>query len=267
MRQKASTKMYEKELQAMISACQKASKEIMRIYSKGFHVDLKEDKSPVTDADLASNKILRAELSQFSSIGWLSEEDADNKERLTKKALFIVDPLDGTEDFVQRDGSFGINIALVVDRKPVVSVVGVPALDSYAYAIKGQGSYYVSQGKEERLHVSDKLKDLILVQSKTHSYKEELAVIERHKDIIKDVTYLGASLKAIALAQGKVDASVRFTPYTKEWDVCAPELIVTEAGGIFTDSKLNEFIYNREDVYNHDGYSMFNRVENEILLK
>ncbi len=82
MRQKASTKMYEKELQAMIFACQKASKEIMRIYNKGFHVDLKEDKSPVTDADLASNKILRAELSQFSSIGWLSEEDVDNKELL-----------------------------------------------------------------------------------------------------------------------------------------------------------------------------------------
>ncbi len=259
--------MYEKELQAMITACKKASAEIMRIYEKGFHVNLKEDKSPVTDADLASNRILRAELSQFTDIAWLSEEDADNKERLSKKALFIVDPLDGTEDFVQRDGSFGINIALVVDRHPVASVVGVPAQNSYAYALKGKGSFYVHDGKEERLHVSDKLKDLILVQSMTHTYEEELAVIERHKDIIKEVTYLGASTKAIALAQGKVDASVRFTPYTKEWDVCAPELIVTEAGGIFTDSKLNEFIYNREDVYNHNGYSMFNRIENEILLK
>ena len=78
---------------------------------------------------------------------------------------------------------------------------------------------------------------------------------------------MGASTKSISLAKGDVDASVRFTDKTKEWDVCAPELIVREAGGIFLDSKLKPFVYNRKDVYNHDGYCMFNKKENEILLK
>ncbi len=259
--------MYEKELQAMISACLKASKEIMKYYKQGFHIDYKEDASPVTDADLASNKIIRAELSQFADIGWLSEEDADNEERFNHRALFVVDPLDGTQDYVHHDDSFGVNIALVVDTLPVVSVIGVPAKNAYAYAVKGQGAYYVNGEVSKRMHVSNKTSDLILAESLTHLLPEEKAVLERHKDIIKDVIYLGASTKAIALANGDVDASIRFTPLTKEWDVCAPDLIVREAGGIFVDSKLNPFTYNRKDVANHDGYSMFNRIENTILLK
>lgn len=259
--------MYEKECNAMISAAVKASHRIMEIYQKGFHINLKEDKSPVTDADLASNQIIRNELSSFSDIAWLSEEDADNMDRLEKKAIFIIDPLDGTQDFVNHDNSFGINIALVVDHHPVCSVVAVPALDSYAYAIIGQGSFYHHDGTEERLHVSDRTENLILVQSKTHHLPSEEAIIRRHASLIKEVRFMGASTKCISLAKGDVDASVRFTDMTKEWDVCAPELIVKEAGGIFLDSKLKPFVYNRKDVYNHDGYCMFNRKENEILLK
>lgn len=258
--------MYEKELDAMILACKRASQEILQIYNRGFNVKIKDDKSPVTDADLASNKIIREVLSQFKDIAWLSEEDADNYERLNSKAIFIIDPLDGTEDFVRKDESFGVNIALVVNHKPVASVIGVPVKKSYAYALKGKGSYYVHDGKEEKLHVSSRTSDLIMVQSKTHNLKEEDEILKKHKDMIKEIIYLGASTKAIALARGDVDASIRFTPYTKEWDVCAPELVVTEAGGIFLDGKLKEFTYNRKDVYNHDGYCMFNREENKILM-
>lgn len=259
--------MYEKECAAMISAACKASHEIMEIYKKGFHINLKEDKSPVTDADLASNKIIRQELSVLADIGWLSEEDADNMDRLNKKALFIIDPLDGTQDFVNHDDSFGINIALVIDHHPVCSVVAIPAMNSYAYAILNQGSFYHHDDKEERLHVSDRIKDLILVQSKTHHLPSEEDILRRHASLIKEVRFMGASTKSISLARGDVDASVRFTDKTKEWDVCAPELIVREAGGIFLDSKLKPFVYNRKDVYNHDGYCMFNKKENEILLK
>lgn len=258
---------YQKEKECMIKACLKASEKIMEIYKKGFHIDYKEDSSPVTDADLESNKIIRAELSQFEDIGWLSEEDVDNEARFNKKALFIIDPLDGTQDFVSHDDSFGINIALVVDSHPVVSVIGVPAMNMYAYAVKGKGSYLIKDGKEERLHVSSRVNHLIIVQSLTHNLDSEKEVIKKHQEIIEKVVYLGASTKAISLAKGEVDCSVRYTDKTKEWDVCAPELIVTEAGGIFTDSKLKEFTYNRRDVYNHDGYSMFNRKENTILLK
>lgn len=261
--------MFEQECAAMIAAGKEASQEVLRIYQKGFQVHIKEDNSPVTDADLASDKILRNRLSSFTDIGWLSEEDQDNLERLKKKAVFVIDPLDGTADFVSRDDSFGINIALIYDHKPVVSVIMVPALQEYAYAIKGKGAFFVDKdGKEERLHVSSRKDHLIYLISKSHVMEEEKRVYEtKHKEMIAKVVASGASTKAILLAMGKADASIRYTPHTKEWDVCAPDLLVQEAGGVFVDSKTRKpFFYNREDVYNHNGYSMFNLKENMILL-
>ncbi len=257
----------EKVIQAMIEACQEASKEVMRIYKQGFHVIQKEDFSPVTEADLASNKIIRKILSPFKEIAWLSEEDKDEESRLDKEYLFIIDPLDGTQDFVNHDDEFGINIALVKDHRPIASVVGIPAKNAYSYAIKDKGAYYVENEKEERLHVSTRRENLIMVQSKTHNLESEEEIIHKNKDRISKVLYLGASTKAVSIAKGEADCSIRFTDKTKEWDTCAPELIVLEAGGIFLDSKLRPFTYNRKDVYNHDGYCMFNRIENTDLLR
>ncbi len=257
----------DKVINAMIEACQKASKEVMRIYKQGFHVIQKEDLSPVTEADLASNKIIREILSPFQEIGWLSEEDQDDESRLEKEYLFIIDPLDGTQDFVNHDDEFGINIALVKGHRPIASVVGIPAKNAYSYAIKDKGAYYVQEGKEERLHVSSRKENLIMVQSKTHNLESEEAIIKKNIGRISQVLYLGASTKAVSIAKGEADCSIRFTDKTKEWDTCAPELIVLEAGGLFLDSKLKPFTYNRKDVYNHDGYCMFNRIENTDLLQ
>ena len=259
--------MYESILRSMIQSCQKASEEIMRIYRRGFHVENKEDLSPVTDADIASNAIIHDTLSTYSDIYYMSEEEEDNKERLSKDALFIVDPLDGTTDFVNRDDSFGINLAFVVNHQPVLSVIAVPARGVYAYAIAGKGSYYVFADREEKMQVSSNTKDLILLASMTHQLPSEEEVAHRHKDLVKEVIRKGACTKALYLARGKADACIRYTPYTKEWDVCAPDLIVKEAGGIFVDKNLKPFTYNREDVYNRDGYCMFNRKENFILLQ
>ena len=260
--------MYEAELRAIIEAGKEASQEVLTIYKHGFNVKIKEDQSPVTDADIASDKILRKHFSAFSDVAYLSEEEADDLSRLKKEALFIVDPLDGTADYVNRDGTFGINIAFVVHHEPVVSMICVPAKQTFAYAVKGRGSYYVDEeGRETRMHVSDKKDHLIALVSKTHLLPEEEDVLKFHQDKIEKAVASGASTKAIMLAMGKGDLSIRFTDQTKEWDVCAPDLVVREAGGVFTDSKLKPFTYNRKDVYNHDGYSMFNNIENTSLLR
>lgn len=259
--------MFEKELEAMILAAKKASKEVMAIYRRGFHVSIKEDDSPVTDADLASNRVIRGMLSPFSDVAWLSEEDADDRSRLAKNKLFVVDPLDGTSDFVNRDDSFGINIALVYERRPVVSVLAVPAKNLIVYASKGNGSYLLEEGKDPiRLHVSDRLDRLVWLTSKTHCSEEDKKIIEKNRNRIDKVVPLGASTKAVEIARGNADVSIRYTDSTKEWDVCASDLVVTEAGGIFVDVKGRTFVYNREDVYNRDGYCMFNRKENLNLL-
>ena len=256
----------EKILSAMVDAGRKASLAIMDIYRKGFDVTLKEDFSPVTDADLASDGIIRRTLPLGEDIAYLSEEEADDKSRLGKKALFIVDPLDGTQDFVEKDGSYSINIAYVQNRKPVLALIFLPTSGSYCYAIKGNGSYYVEEGREERIFVSDRLDHLVYARSKTHENEREREVYLRHKDKIAKVLALGASLKGVSLARGIVDCSVRYTQMTKEWDTCAMDLIVREAGGIFVDTLRREFVYNREDVYNRDGYAMFNRKENFFLF-
>lgn len=259
--------MYEAELRCMIEAAKAAAKEIYAIYQRNFHIEYKSDNSPVTDADLASDKIIRERLCCFSSIAWLSEEDKDDLSRLDKRALFVVDPLDGTSDFVARDDSFCLNIALVIDRQPVAGVIMCPCSGDFAYALQGKGSYFVQNGVERQIHVSDRLDHLIAIESKTHRLPEEEAILTHNKDKIDKVVYYGASTKAIYLACGEADFSIRFITKTKEWDVCASDLIVTEAGGIFTDSRLHRFVYNRKDVVNRDGYSMFNRVENTKLLK
>lgn len=259
--------MFEDVLQCMIQTAREASAEVLRIYKKGFSVNSKEDKSPVTDADLASNRIIRDMLSVFNDFGWLSEEDVDNEDRLLKRNVFVVDPLDGTQDFVNKNGSFGINIALVSDGIPVAAVVAVPVESSYAFALKGKGSFYVdSNGNTSQMHVSDRTDSLRVLISKSHLIKSEQDVLDKYRNRISEIIELGASLKAIALARGDAEVSIRFTSKTKEWDICAPELIVTEAGGIFEDTKKNKFRYNKSDVHNHNGYCMFNRKENEFLL-
>jgi 3'(2'), 5'-bisphosphate nucleotidase len=260
--------MFEDEFLAMIAAVKEANIVVKEIYEKGFDVKIKEDDSPVTTADIASNKIIRKHLGVFDKIAWLSEEDNDNLDRLTNDLVFVVDPLDGTLDFVNHDGTFGINIALVYKHEPILSVIGFPAWNSFAYAIKGKGSFYVdSKDKTTRLHVSNRTKDLIFIGSKTHFLDSEKELIAKNKDLIKEVVTSGASTKALMLARGDADVSIRFTKETKEWDTCAPDLLIKEAGGVFLDTKLNEIKYNREDVYNRDGYCMFNRIENTCLLK
>lgn len=255
-------------LREMIEAVKKANEKVLEIYNSSFNIEYKADKSPVTDADFASDKIIRDTLKSAIDVGYLSEEEEDDLSRLNKEAIFIVDPLDGTQDFVNHDSSFGINLALVINHEPVLAVIGLPVEKAICYAEKEKGTRYIDKdGRESELHVSDRVKDLIFLASKTHELEEEKEVYLKHADLIKDVKRYGASTKAVLLAAGKADASIRFTSYTKEWDVCAPDLVVREAGGIFLDTELKPFVYNRKDVYNHLGYCMFNRKENERLLE
>lgn len=257
----------EEIIRDMEHAIVEASKEVMRIYREGFHVETKSDNSPVTDADLASNRIIHSHLDRYTDIGWLSEEDQDDSSRMDKKYVFVVDPLDGTQDFVNHDNTFAINLALVKENRPLIAFIGVPFLQSFAYAYRGRGAYVISADhSRSKLHVSDRRDHLVYLASKTNETGKEKLVIERHQDRIESVIRSGASTKAILLALGKGDCSVRYTDKTKEWDICASDLIVQEAGGIFLDTKKKEFLYNKKDVVNHDGYCMFNMVDNMDLL-
>ena len=259
--------MWEKELQEAINAGLKAKEKIMEFYNKGFDVEIKEDNSPVTIADKTADKIIREHLHKaFPNHAFLTEESTDNLDRLNNDYVWIVDPVDGTKDFVAKDGQFTTNIALAYKHKLVVGVVIAPALNEIYFASLGNGAFYQKLGeKPVRIHVNDKTEDLTMLTSVFHFTSDEQALIDRHSDKIKHVMKRGSSLKPCAIAHGLAEITFRSSPNTKEWDTAACQIVVTEAGGLFVEPNGNEITYNREDVYNRNGYIVVNRKEN--LLK
>ena len=182
--------------------------------------------------------------------------------------LFIVDPVDGTKDFVSRDDEFTTNIALAYKGEVVLGVISIPATKEIYYAIKGQGAYYLKEGNEPiAIHVNDKLNDLIILTSRFHVTNKENEIIEKNKDRISKVTRCGSSIKACLIAKGEGEVSFRLGSGTKEWDTAASQIIVEEAGGIFAKPDLSKITYNRLDVYNREGFVILNRKENIDLMK
>lgn len=259
--------MWEKELKAAKEAALLAREKILEIYHQHFDVEIKEDNSPVTIADKTADKIIREYLSKlFPTYAFLTEESEDNKERLNNDYVWIVDPVDGTKDFVAKDDEFTTNIALAYKHRLVVGVVVAPAKDEMYFASENSGSFYQKLGQNPvKIHVNDKLKDLTILTSVFHYTKEEEDIIARHKDVISKVIKKGSSLKPCAIAHGEAELTLRSSPNTKEWDTAACQIIVTEAGGVFVEPDGKEITYNREDVYNRKGYIVANRKEN--LLK
>lgn len=256
--------MYQDELSAAVEAARQAAAVIINVYSRPFEVEIKSDDSPVTEADKKSDALIRRLLGQkYPRHSFLTEEGADDRARLTAEYVWIIDPLDGTKDFVDRDGEFAINIALVHRHTPVVAVVAVPVTGEIFCAIKGEGAWLLEpNGRRRLLKVSDRLNELILLSSVYHENTDEKELAALYADRIAVTRHVGSAIKACRIASGEADVSFRFNPNTKEWDTCAPQLLVEEAGGFFTEPDGSPITYNREDVYNRRGFAIYNRPEN-----
>lgn len=258
--------MWEKELQSAIEAAQLAAPKIMEIYNSGFDVEIKSDNSPVTLADKTADKLIREYLhSNYPTHAFLTEESEDDLSRLDNDFVWIVDPVDGTKDFVAKDDEFTTSIALAYKHQIVVGVICAPALNEIYYASKGNGAYSLKNGKVTKLHVNDKTSDLSCLISVFHTKPEELALIEKHSDRISSAKKVGSCLKACRIAEGKAELSYRLSDGTKEWDIAGSQILVEEAGGVFLEPDGTPIMYNRKDVYNRRGYIMANRKENFLL--
>lgn len=258
--------LYQKELNAAIEAGLKAKEVVLSYYHNGFDVEIKSDNSPVTEADKESDKIIRNYLKvRFPNYAFLTEESIDNLDRLNNDYVWIIDPVDGTEDFVHKDDEFTINIALSYKHEAVLGVVLIPAKNLIYYATKGNGAYCFENGVSRPIHVSNAKKDLRCLCSKFHPSINEKETIKKHSDLITKVTPIGSSIKACFIADGKAEISYRLSDGTKEWDTCAFQVIVEEAGGLVLKPNKEPIRYNREDVYNREGYLIINRIENFLL--
>ena len=260
--------MYEYICEQMLIAAQKADQWIKKIYAMDFPIEIKADNSPVTDADKGADEIIRAYLGTlFPNAGFLTEESLDDGSRFSKEGVFIVDPVDGTKEFVSRNGQFTINIAYCVNHEIVAGVIRVPLYNVAYYAIKGQGAFKKEDDKDPvRIHVSDRTKNIRVCCSISHNLDSEKAFYKAHRNIIKeDPTPIGAARKFCLIAEGVYDLSVRFSGGTKEWDVAAGDIILTEAGGCMLDLDGEKLTYNRIDVHNRKGYMLANRKEIALL--
>ena len=252
------------ELDLAIEAAIKAGQAVMEIYQTDFESKTKEDESPITEADIASNNIIKNILTK-SGHYILSEEDADDESRLDEKTLWIVDPLDGTSDFIDRTGEFTIMIALVWDGKPVAGVINWPDGGKIFVAQKGKGAFRFSNDKWEKISVSNTsdIKSSKAVGSRHHLSDKEKSVIEKLG--IPEFTSIGSSLKVCKISSGEADMYFTYTNKMSEWDSAASNCIVTEAGGKMTDTKGNEITYNNKDVKHQNGILASNGILHEEI--
>ena len=249
-------------LKIAIEASIKAGKKILEIYtSDDFNLDYKDDNSPLTLADIASNEIIENIL-KTSNIPVLSEEGniLDYQQRKDFKHLWIVDPLDGTKEFIKKNDEFTVNIALVENQKPILGVIYAPALKVLYFSEEKIGSYKLdlndfdlNYNRAVSLPISKNKTKYSVVTSRSHINKETLSYIENLKNIRPNVESIaiGSSLKFCLLAEGTADCYARFSPCT-EWDTAAGQIICKEAGFELIDQITNsEMLYNRENLLNN----------------
>ena len=259
--------MFEKELEVSLEAALKAVPYILEIYNSGnLGVEIKDDNSPVTKADKIADKLIREHLSKnFPNYALLTEEFVDDKTRLNNDYVFIVDPIDGTKEFVAHSGEFTINIGLSYKHEAVMGVIVLPATGDIYYGIKGVGAFYKKDGKITKIHVNSRTNDLTTLVSRFHSNEIEQSTIKKYSDRIKYQKVIGASTKGCIIAKGEAELSYRFSSNTKEWDTCAMQAIVEAAGGFILKFDGEPIRYNREDVYNRGGYLICNCKENFLI--
>jgi len=232
----------------------RAGAAIMQIYDGAFAVQRKDDNSPLTLADLESQRVIIDGLKRITpDIPILSEESAAAPwaERQTWRELWVVDPLDGTREFVKRNGEFTINIALVVEHEPVLGMVSAPALGATFWGMAGLGAFTRRQGGEaRRIHTVPPQRPLRVIGSRSHASPQTAAYLTRLGAHV--MSGIGSSLKFCLLAEGKAELYPRFGA-TSEWDTAAGQALLEAAGGHVTRMDGHRMrYYCRESLINSD---------------
>ncbi|MBN7771240.1 3'(2'),5'-bisphosphate nucleotidase CysQ [Marinobacter daepoensis] len=242
---------YSSILPDVINIADEASEKVLHIYQSDFKVSYKEDRSPITAADLASHEIIVKGLRNLSrDIPILSEEGADVpwEERKKWRRFWLIDPIDGTRDFTQRTGEFTVNIAMIEDGEPVMGVVTAPALKEAFWGVKGEGAYSRDRtGRVRRIRTAEPKETLRVVASKNHLNDETRAFIESLG--AHETVQAGSSLKFCRIAEGHADIYPRMGP-TSEWDTAAAHAILLAAGGKVQTPEGESLTYGKENILN-----------------
>lgn len=238
-------------LEQLIPICLRAGDEIMAVYGGEIEVDQKADESPLTEADRRAHRSILADLAELDpSIPIVSEESdpASTTQRREWRQFWLVDPLDGTKEFIKRNGEFTVNIALIEDSAPVLGAVWAPALGEGFLGVCGSGAWRFD--KVERHPIATQVPcnaPIRIVGSRSHrgnSLDDLLAAIGPH-----ELVAIGSSLKICRIASGEADFYPRLGP-TSEWDTAAAHAVLEAAGGQVVDLDGDPLRYNKEDILN-----------------
>ena len=238
----------------LIDLAREAGVKILEFYTEDMEVTTKKDESPLTKADLAAHHIIVDGLRALTpDIPIISEETGvpEYSVRNTWNKFWIVDPLDGTKEFIKRNGEFTVNIALIEDGEPVIGVVYAPAMDVMYYAEKGKGAFK-QDGDKETVQIfssrADKTKPISLIESRSHGSQELEDYLEKEQLTISERVKSGSSLKICLVAEGVADIYPRLAP-TMEWDVAAGDCVYRNSAKEGTHP--SELRYNKENLLNN----------------
>ncbi len=258
---------YQQLLTALFPVAKAAGAAIMEIYEKseGLEIERKADNSPLTIADRASNTVICEALEQLEPrFPIISEENKaiPYAERKGFNYAWMVDPLDGTKEFIKRNGEFTVNIALIHQQMPVLGVVYVPATKELFYAAKGLGAFQEKDGKTSPLHAptfSKTDQGLGVVCSRSHLNEATQGFIDEL--VAPEKVAVGSSLKFLIIAKAQAHLYPRLAP-TMEWDTAAAQIVLEEAGGkVYQSENGNPLQYNKENLLNPYFVATGNQVE------
>jgi 3'(2'), 5'-bisphosphate nucleotidase len=247
------------DLDHLLETALLAGAAILEVYAGDFEVERKADKSPLTEADLRAHRVITERLAErYPDVPILSEEAADEcpfEVRQSWTRFWLVDPLDGTKEFVKRNGQFTVNIALIEDGRPVAGVVYAPVLDLLYYSDGAGGAFKVERGGEPvKLGNARKAHQgkFVIVGSLSHPTPEMDAYVEEQRAKHGEVEFLpmGSSLKICLVADGQADVYPRLGP-TMEWDTAAAHAVATAAGRrVLRYDTRTDLLYNKENLLN-----------------
>jgi 3'(2'), 5'-bisphosphate nucleotidase len=259
----------EKELAIAKKLALEAGSLLMQHYEHTPTVDWKAPGDPVTEADRMASSLIVSNLArEFPKHAILSEEEPDNLRRLNESHVWMIDPMDGTREFIEHRGEFAVQIGLVTDSTPVLGVVYQPTTNKLYYAAKGMGAFLEADGKAVPLHVSreDIAARLTLAASRSHHSVRVDAI--RKQMGIKNVIRMGSvGLKVGALCEGHAHVYIHTAGRTHSWDTCGPEAILREAGGRMTDVSNQPLNYRSRDALNQNGLIASNGVIHDRVVQ
>jgi 3'(2'), 5'-bisphosphate nucleotidase len=267
---------FERELRACVELARRAGEAALGYYGKPLRVEHKDEfDEPVTQADRAVNELIVRHLREaFPEDGVLAEESVDTDRRIGRERVWMIDPIDGTKGFIAGTGDFCVQIGLAIGGRAALGVLYAPATDVLYWAARGQGAWVLrptseagESQKAERLSVTGEteLGRMRLAESRSHRGPRMESVVSA-LGVRAEVRSHSVGIKVGLLVERQADLYIHLSPKTKQWDTCAPEAVLAEAGGRMTDVFGQPLRYNTPDVLNRNGIVASNGAAHEQVV-